>query len=118
MRKLALALIILVSACATPKTPAQTVYAIHGSYAAALATAVAYKKLPPCGQPASPVLCSDREIVVVVQKADDLAFSALTAAQNIVRTPGIDESRTTLAIAAAENGVKAFVEIVTKLKVN
>ena len=110
------AAITLLAACATaPQTPAQSVYAVQGTYAAALNVAVAYKQLPPC-QTGGPALCSEKTVVAKLQQADDVAYAALTAAQNIVRTPNAGLNVQT-AIAAANNAVAAMAAITATLKV-
>lgn len=102
--------------CATaPQTPAQSVYAVQGTYAAALSVAVSYKQLPACVQ-GGPVLCSDPAVVAKLQKADDVAYAALTAAQNIVRTPGAGLNAQT-AINAASQAVNALASITSTLQV-
>lgn len=109
-------LAVLLAACAsTPQTPAQSVYAVQGAYATALSAAVSYKQLPACA-PTSPGLCSNPDVVLKLQKADDVAYAALTAAQNIVRTPGAGANATT-AIAAANQAVQALVAITSTLGV-
>lgn len=103
--------------CATaPQTPAQSVYQVQGSYAAALQIAVTYKQLPNCAQPAHPVLCSDAKVVGQLQRADDVAYAALTSAQNIVRTPGAGANVQT-AIVAAQQAAAAFASITATLQV-
>ena len=102
--------------CATtPQTPAQSVYQVQGTYAAALQIAVTYKQLPPCQQGVQ-ALCSDKAVVTKLQKADDVAYAALTAAQNIVRTPGAGANLNT-ALVAAQQAVNAFAAITTTLQV-
>ena len=119
MRKLLalLAIVVLTGfGCATsPQTPAQGVYAVQGTYATALTIAVAYKALPVCQQGA-PVLCSQPSVVATLQKADDAAFAALTAAQNIARTPGAGANAQT-AIVAAQQAVSALTSITATLQV-
>lgn len=101
--------------CATtPQTPAQSVYQVQGSYAAALQIAVTYKQLPKCQQ-GSPVICSTPTVVAQLQKADDVAYAALTAAQNIVRTPGAGANFQT-AITAAQQATAAFASITATLR--
>ena len=103
--------------CATaPQTPAQAVYQVQGTYAAALQIAVTYKQLPTCAQPARPALCSQPAVVTQLQKADDVAYAALTAAQNTVRTPGAGANLNT-ALVAAQQAVNAFAAITTTLQV-
>ncbi len=102
--------------CTTmPQTPAQSVYTIQGTYAAALSVAVSYKQLTPCVQ-AGPVLCSDPGVVAKLQQADDVAYAALTAAQNIVRAPNAGLNAQT-AINAASQAVNALASITATLKV-
>ena len=119
MRKILAVLILAIATglgCATaPQTPAQSVYAVQGSYAAALQIAVTYKQLPSCAKPAAPVLCSDAAVVAKLQKADDVAYAALTAAQNTVRTPGAGANVQT-AIVAAQQATAAFASITATLR--
>lgn len=111
----ALILIALLTACVTPKSPAQAVYQAQGSYASALTVAVAYKQLPRCA-PLAPVICSEPAIVSKLQVADDVAFSALSSAQAIAREPGAGLSAQT-AITAAEAAVSAFLAITSGLQI-
>ena len=116
MKRLIGALLLAVAGCATaPQTPAQAVYQVQGTYAAALQIAVTYKQLPPCQQ-GGPALCSDKAIVTKLQKADDVAYAALTAAQNTARTPGAGANLNT-ALVAAQQAVNAFAAITTTLQV-
>ena len=117
MRRLfaAVMLLLLVACASTPQTPAQSVYQVQGSYAAALQIAVTYKQLPAC-QAGGPVLCSDKAVVAKLQQADDVAYAALTAAQNIVRTPNAGANVQT-AIVAAQQAAAAFASITSTLKV-
>ncbi len=105
--------------CATtPQNPAQAVYAAHGTYTVALTAAVKYKQLPPCGTPTSTPLCSKREVVAQLQKADDVAFTALQAAQRIVRSADSGPSTIQTAIFNANQAVQAFASIAQTLGVN
>jgi len=114
----ALALVALTGfGCSTtPQTPQQAVYAIQGTYAGALTIAVAYKRLPPCGQPASPTLCSNSDIVGRLQKADDIAYPTLIGAQTVVRSAETGSNVQT-AILAAQQAVAAFAAITNTLTV-
>jgi len=118
MKRLTAAILIALAGCTTaPQNPAQTVYAAHGTYTVALTAAVKYKGLPPCGQPASPPLCSKPEVVAQLQKADDTAFLALQAAQRMARStegPGTVQA----ALFNAEQAVAAFAAIARTLGVN
>jgi len=117
MKRLFIVALLALSACATaPQSPAQAVYAAHGNYAAALTVAVAYRRLPPCA-PSGPPLCSDKRIVADLQKADNVAFDALSAAQRVARAPGAGANVQT-AINAANQAIGAFSSITASLQVN
>lgn len=116
------ALAFLLSACAasssTPAlSPAATVFAAKTSYEAVLITAVAYNKLPRCGTPKSPPLCSDQAVVVQLRKADDAALATLGSAENIVRTPGVTKDAISFATVAATNAVSAMQAILSTYNV-
>lgn len=112
MKKLLLALSFVLAACTTtPDSPAQAVYAIHGTYAAALTVAVKYKQLPPCP---TVVVCSDAAVVKRLQSADDTAYVALSAAQSAARLGGADLT----AVEKARAAVGIFSNLALSLKVN
>jgi hypothetical protein len=116
---MALAIGAFAAGCATtPQNAAQAVYAAHGTYATALTVAINYKRLPPCNKPPAPALCSKPEVVKQLQQADDVAFTALSTAQRIVRAP--DSSATTVqtAIFNANQAISAFAAIAKKLGMN
>ena len=106
---------LLGCASVKPQTPAQSVYSLQGSYTAALTAAIAYKKLPPCSAVVVAV-CSKPDVVAKLQKADDVAFSALTAAQNTVRNPNAGLNADT-AIKAANEALVALMAITNTLGV-
>ena len=112
---LAAALAVLGACSSTPANPSpeQVVYKLHGDYATALTAAVAYKKLKPCD--GSTPICSDPKVVSQLQRADDMAYSALSAAQKAVRQSGDPSSAANL-IGSAQLAIGAFVEITTQLR--
>lgn len=117
MTRFAIALLLFVASCATaPTDPASAVFAATSTYAGALSVAVAYRQLPPCAQPVRPVLCSDAQVVKDLQRADDAAFAALTAAQRIARTPGAGANIPT-ALNAANQALAALTAITANLQV-
>lgn len=119
MKLYGLILALALTSCVTipdPDSPAQKVYAATQLYNVALSVAVAYKQLPPCEQPAAPVLCSDADTVETVQKADIAAFTALTQAQEIVRTSTATESALQSAVMWAQGAIRAFSEITNSLQ--
>lgn len=118
MRKIALLLPILLMACtapAVPVTPQQIVYHLKSDYIIAQMLEDDYSRLPRCGKPWSPKICSDVKILRRVQKADDLAGSAIKEAQIAVRTPGYGDSGMTTAIASAKALTNAFTEFTENL---
>lgn len=117
---IALAALVLLPGCATlglEATPAQKVFAATQTYSAALSIAVAYKRLPACTAPTKPVLCSDASVVATIQKADNVAFEALSTAQKVVRAPGQSASGLQTAARWASEAVGAFSRITATLSV-
>jgi hypothetical protein len=109
------ALAFTIAACTTvPTSPAQSVYAMHSKYAAALQIAIAYKNLPLCTTGVK--LCSKPEVVVKLQAADEVAFPAITAAQNIVRAPELGLNAAS-AITIANEAIKVMLAITSTLQV-
>lgn len=111
-----LAACAVLAACATvaPKTPAQTVFAIEGDYGAAVTLAVQYKALPACG--GGVLLCSDRATVARIQKADDVTWDAIVAAETAVRT-GASASTILQLDEVALKALTSLQTIVSTLKV-
>lgn len=117
MKSAALMLLFVVFAgCANTQTPAQKVFAAHQVYEGALTAAVAYRKLPDCAKSDTPV-CSDKEVVATVQKADIAAFEALKSAQNVVRSSK-SKSALDTAVKWAQEAVNGFSRIVNGLNVS
>ncbi len=114
MKKLvAVFVLTLVASCASVTAtldPQQAVYAAKQSYAVALTAAVAYKRLPPC--PTVTKVCSDKAVVVRLQKADDAAAALLDGAEATVRTGG---GNVAMAMQAATQAVAAFSSITKTL---
>lgn len=117
MKKLLIAISIsLLAGCAglnAPETPAQKVYVAHTVYDGALSVAIAYKRLPPCPQA---VICSEKEVIAVLQKADIVAFEALSTAQTAVRTTGQSLSSLETAVFWAQEAIAAFSRITNSLR--
>lgn len=85
MKRLILVMALGLSSCATvppPKTPAQTVYALEGTYAASLSIVVGYRQLPPCPTSA---ICQDPAVMNHLLDYDRYAYTALMDAQTAVR---------------------------------
>lgn len=124
MRKqgLSLALALGVVACASvgevpPQSPSQVVYQAEGNFNAALSVANQYKSLPTCGATNSPVVCSNANVVRVVQQTANTAWQALQSAQATVTDPRFSGTTTDQVIVAAQNAVQAFVSVANSLKV-
>lgn len=115
MRKLITAVFIAVAlaACATPQSPQQAVFETKSGYAVALTAAVSYKRLPLCEKTKPP--CSDPKVVAQLQRADNVAASALDAAEQAARTPGFGDSVVASSATAAQAALQAFVAITTNL---
>jgi starvation-inducible outer membrane lipoprotein len=108
-----LAIAALAGCASTPQNPQQAVYAAHGTYTVALTAAVKYKALPACTPAPAPLACKKPEVVAQLQKADDTAYAALSAAQKIVRAP--EGGGVVTAIFNAEQAVGAFAAIARTL---
>lgn len=112
MRTTAIALCLLLSACATGSTPAQNVYGVQSQYNAALVVAVAYKSLPECAPNVSPI-CKKASVVKDLQDADSVAYPSLEAAQKAVRAGTLDVAQAS--VIAADAAVKALTAITSRL---
>lgn len=110
----------VLAACSTVSgvttTPQQAIYQLKGDYNTALTIAVTYKNLPPCGLPTSPPVCSKADVVAKLQQADNVAFPAIQAAENTVRTPGAGANAQT-AINAANQALVALTSITATLAI-
>jgi uncharacterized protein YcfL len=116
-RALILSIALAVAGCAsttTSTTPAQTVFAAKSAYATALTAAVAYKRLPACSS-TQPMPCSDAGVVQQLQRADNVAASALDAAESAVRTPAIGADARSKAIQTATVALQALQAITTTI---
>jgi hypothetical protein len=113
--KMMLAAAVLAACAAAPQNPQQAVYDVKAKYNAALNIAVAYKQLPPC-TPAATILCSKPDVVLKLQQADNVAYPAIQAAENTVRSPGAGANAQT-AITAAQQAVQALTAITATLEV-
>ena len=106
---------LFLGACAVfqADTPAQKVFAIQADYNAVLAAAVAYESQPRCaeGIGSDEQACSETSVVDALRRADDNAWIALRAAQEVVRTPGASDSTLSLAVTSATTAVGAVREI-------
>lgn len=108
---IAAAAALFLSGCAylVAETPAQKVYAIQADYNGPLAAAVAYESQPRCvGLQTSIEGCSEVKVVEALRKADDDVNAALRAAQNVVRTPGVSDSKVNLALVSFKQVIAAF----------
>lgn len=97
-----------------PDTPAKIVYNISLTHNAMLVGMVAYESQPRCDQTESPI-CSDRDVVDLLRKADTTADSAITAAELTVRAH--PELNADFAIAAAQNAISAMEQILSQYNI-
>lgn len=104
--------------CAALDTPQQKVFAATQNYNVALTAAVTYKRLPPCATPKTPgVICSEKAVIAVVQKADTVAYEALTSAQRVVRDPNQPATLLATAVVWAQEAIAAFTRVLGELNV-
>lgn len=87
---------------------AKAAYTAKSAYAIGLVAAVQYNRLPRCGKPDSPLLCSDPLVVAQMRKASDAADIATQAAEDAVRNLGKDPTIVAAAVVAATQSVKAL----------
>ena len=69
---------LVLSGCAgwsAPETPEQIVFSAKSTYAGLAATAGVYESLPRCDEVEEKV-CSERDIVSAIRKADNAAYSS------------------------------------------
>lgn len=111
MMKLMLIAALLLGGCAN--SPEKAVYQAHLAYDVALSGAVFYRDLPPC--PAKP-LCRDAEALATIQKADKVAYEALSSAQKVVRSPAATQSAMQTAATWASEAIAAFSRVVAIVK--
>jgi len=104
----------LSSPASAPRTPAQTVYAVEGTYAAALTVAVQYRQLPDCSTGAP--ICSDAATIAKVRAADAAAWSSILTAQDAVRG-GLTTAQISQTATQAASAVNAFYALTQALKV-
>lgn len=115
--------VLMLMACTSAPTPKpgvselsdRVVYRTQGYYNAAVVVETAYAKLPRCGKPTSPILCSDIAVVKKLRSVDEIAWVAISEAQTAVRTPGFAENKVTTFVASATALTKAFTDIVHTL---
>lgn len=106
--------VALIGACTTtPQNPEQTIYQMTSNYNAAATVVIAYKALPPC--PAATVICSRADVIAKLKAADTVAYNALVAAENTVRSPGAGANAATAQIAA-QQAIAALTAITSTLQ--
>jgi hypothetical protein len=108
--------IALVACAGAPQTPQQTIYSATTSYNAAATVIIAYKALPACGQPTSPILCSKADVITKLKQADAAAYTALVEAEKVARMEGAGANAAT-ALAAANGAIAALTSITASLSI-
>ncbi len=88
-------------------------FTAKSTYDGLLVLAVAYNSRPRCGQPTSPITCSDQAVVDQMRKASAAADAGTQAAENAVRTLGTSPLIAQAAVTAAEQSVAALKVITT-----
>jgi uncharacterized protein YceK len=117
---LALLAALAISGCSTIQTatstvdmtdPSKAAYAAKVTYDASLVLATQYAKLPRCGAPTSPPLCSDRAVLDTMLKLSDAANKATQGAEDAVRSLGAKPSLVRVAIEGAQKSVDVFKQV-------
>ena len=118
MKRLLIALPLLLAACTTQQTnPQATVYQIVSSYDLALEVAIAYDSLPACGTVGATKVCSDAAVTRKIKQAKDTASVAVHAAENAVRDPSFSQSQVQALIVSAQQAVVALTAILNQYEV-
>jgi hypothetical protein len=91
-------------------------YATESAYTITLRTADEYVKLPACGRPASPPICSSTAVVRQMAKAKAAAKQAIDSAEEVVLNAKEADSVLKSAIRAATAAQDSFKSIVDVYK--
>lgn len=119
---LALSLALSLTACATgsplatPKTPAQTLYALEAATTAAEEAALAYASLPSCQAAPSPAACSSPPLVLEMNAAAQTASAAILTAQLAVQDPTQSPAAQAAAINQATQALTALTQLTTQAR--
>jgi hypothetical protein len=102
----------LLAGCASrlAETPAQMVFAVQTEYNGLLAIALAYESMPRCSE-TRPQPCSDPLIVEEIRKADNDAWAALLAAQEVVRSGQLQGSVFDASMVIAKGLIQTFTNV-------
>lgn len=112
-----LAVVFTLGACAgtAPQSPQQVVFQASQAYVVAAKGANVYLAYPRCTEPSTTVLCSKPDVVAKIKVADNVAFTALTEAQTLVRLPTADQTTLQVAATWANEAIKAFTSVLKVL---
>jgi hypothetical protein len=111
MTRFFVVLVLFLTACSTlsPSTTAdaqKTVYTLRATYAASLAAATVYARLPRCT--VAPAPCSDPAVLSQMKAADLAADTATSSAENAVRNMSSNQSVVSAAVQTAQTAVTTF----------
>jgi hypothetical protein len=107
-RYIPIAAMLVLAACTTPQQQS-TIAGMESGLTAADDGFLAYLKLPVCGSPGSTVICQNLEVKAEGQKAEQIAYTTLKAAEAQAATGA------TVDLTAASAAVTAFTQIVNVL---
>lgn len=116
MRKLVFVLPLLLIACTTPQTPAQSVFAAGTSYKAAAEVALTYIRLPRCSE-AVAVTCSKQSVVDEIKRADNVAHEALTQARAVVADPSKTATLKDAAVSTVTAALATFTAVLDQYEI-
>lgn len=83
-------------------------FALKSIYAGALRLGIVYLERPRCGQPTSPVICSEPAIVAQMVKARAVAGASVESADGAVYALGAQPTVAQVVVKAAQESVNAF----------
>lgn len=125
MKKLAVGLALLLTACAAPGAPSGTIdmtalakaaYVAKTAYDGYLISTLPYLQRPRCGTAGAPITCSDQKLVDAFVKGQQAAGSATQAAENAVRTLGTNPDIVQATVTGAQQMVAALGTVATAMK--
>lgn len=102
----------MVGCATTPKTPAQSVYALKGGFAVALKAALVYESLPACA-PSGPPVCSEAAVKAKILVSATQADKAIAVAEDAVRKGALDPQT----LSDAQAALYGFEGLASSLKV-
>lgn len=112
---IALALLAGCTQNVKPQTPRESLALAEGTYNAAVAVAIQYKALPPCGGGVTKV-CSDPAMLAKLKAADKLVQESFDAAEKTINDPNFSKDAMSAALVAVDNALVLLTAITSQLQ--